>query len=263
MHNFMKMLKLEWMLFKLSAITDLQMRFNLLAQFFNDILWYAVQIVLFEAIYLHVDTLGGWGIAETRVFLGILFLIDGLQMVLFAYNFEHFTDKVVRGELDLLLVKPVSSQQLFTMQRLQCGFLLNVLFALGWLVFAFADLPGGFPYSQLWLLLIAVPAGLSVFYATRLIFTLPTLFLKQNTDTMELYFALFRLGLRPDKLYGPGLRYLVLMIVPVGMIASVPARIVIDPFDGWLLAGLVFTSLFVLFVANKLWHMAVRRYSSS
>lgn len=65
-----KLLKLEWIFFKLSAIADLQMRCNLVMHFVNDILWYVVQIALFETLYLHVDTLGGWGISETRVFSG-------------------------------------------------------------------------------------------------------------------------------------------------------------------------------------------------
>lgn len=260
MHALIKMFRLEWMLFKLSAITDLQMRFNLITQFFNDALWYTVQVILYEAVYLHVGTLGGWGVAETRVFLGVLFVVDGLQMVFFAYNFDHFPDKVVRGELDMLLLKPVSAQQLFTSQRLQCGYVLNVLLALCWLVWAMTSLPGGFLWSHFFLILLVVPAGVSVFYATRLIFNLPALLFRQSADLQALYFSIFRLGLRPDKLYGPGLRYFVLMVIPVGMIASVPTRVLVDPFDVWVMAGLIGVALFMLVLANQLWHFSLRRY---
>ena len=96
-----------------------------------------------------------------RVFLGIVFLVDGLQMVFFAYSLDHFPDKVIRGELDMLLLKPVSAQQLFTAQRLQCGFFLNVILAIGWLGWAMAGLPGGFPWLHSLLLLVVVPAGLA------------------------------------------------------------------------------------------------------
>src|ERR1700733_11593819 len=94
-----KMLRLEWALFKLSAIADLQVPFNLGLQFVNDILWYSMQIILFEALYLHVDSLGGWGIAEMRVFLGMLFLVDALQMILFSYNFDVFSEKIAHHDL--------------------------------------------------------------------------------------------------------------------------------------------------------------------
>ena len=263
MHFITKTLRVGWALFKVSAIADLQMRFNLLMQFFNDILWYSVQIILFETIYLHINTLGGWGVAETRVFLGVLFLVDGIHMIFFAYNFDHFSAKIARGELDLLLLKPVSTQQLFTSQRLQCGFIPNVLLALGWLTWALTGLPGGFPWSRCGLILVVVPAGVSVFYATRLLFCLPVMLFKQGGDLHELYFTFFRLGLRPDRLYGPGLRYLVLMVIPVAMFASVPTRILLDPFDGWLIVGLISWAVFLLWLANRLWHYALHRYSSS
>src|ERR1700722_7760158 len=93
-----KVIKLEWALFKLSAIADLQVPFNLGLQFVNDILWFLVQILLFEAIYLHVDTLGGWGIAEMRVFLGVLFFVDAFHMIFFSYNFDTFSERIARRD---------------------------------------------------------------------------------------------------------------------------------------------------------------------
>lgn len=258
-----KLLRVEWALFKISAINDLQMRLNLFMQFLNDSLWYAVQIILFESIYMHVDQLGGWTLAETRVFLGMLFLVDGLQMVLFAYNFDFFSDKVARGELDLLLLKPVSAQQLFTSQRMQCGYLLNVLLALTWLLWSLTSLPGGFPWNRAWMLLLVVPAASSIFYSMRLIFNLPALLFTHAGYLQDFYFYLFRLGQRPDRLYGPGLRYLILMVVPVAMIASVPTRVLVDPFDAKLLVGLIAAAAISLFLANRLWHLGLRRYTSA
>jgi ABC-2 type transport system permease protein len=158
-----KMVKLEWALFKLSAIADMQVPFNLGIQFVNDCLWYLLQIVLFESLYLHVDTLGGWGIAQMRVFLGVLFLVDAFQMVLFSHNFDVFSEKIARRDLDLLLLRPVSSQQLMTCQKLQCGYILNGVFAFCWLMWSLSLLPGGFPWMRAWLILLVVPAALAIF----------------------------------------------------------------------------------------------------
>lgn len=260
MRFWWKLLKLEWMFFKLSAIADLQMRFNLVLHFLNDTLWYAVQIALFEALYLHVDQLGGWGLPETRVFLGVLFVVDSLQMILFCRNFENFPERVARGEIELLLLKPVSSQQLMTAQRLQCGFLPNFCFAMVWLVWSLMHLPGGFLWSHLLALLVTIPLALSIFYSTRVIVSTCALVFTRADQIQELYFALFRLGQRPDRLYGSGMRYLVLMIVPVGMIASVPTRLLVDPFESWVLAALVATSISFLWIANRFWHWAIRRH---
>lgn len=255
-----KMLKLEWTLFKLSAIADLQVPFNLALQFINDILWYIMQIVLFEALYLHVNELGGWGIAEMRVFLGMLFLVDALQMILFQNNFDTFTDKIVRRDLDLLLLRPVSSQQLMTMQKLQCGFIINAIFALTWLLWSLTLLPDGFPWLRSLLLFIVVPAALGIFYSTRMFFSTMALLITRAEHFHELYFTFFKMGQRPDHLYGPGIRYFVLLIIPVGMIASLPTKVLVDPMNSWALPGLLVGSATFLFLANRFWRWSVKRY---
>ena len=255
-----KKLALQWTFFKLSAIADLQVSVNLGIQFINDILWYLLQIVLFEALYLNVSSLGGWGIAEMRVFLGVLFLVDAFQMIFFAYNFDVFSEKIAKRDLDLILLRPMSSQQVMTAQRLQCSFILNALFAFFWLFWSLSLLPQGLSWTHFLLILIVVPAGLAVFYSTRLIVCTVALLLTRAEHFYELYWTVFRMGQRPDRLYGPGLRYFILLVFPVGMIASVPTRVLLNPWDGFALPMLILGATASLFVANRFWNWSVKRY---
>jgi hypothetical protein len=121
-----KMLTLEWSLFKLSAMADLQVPFNLGLQFINDILWYAMQIILFEALYLHVNNLGGWGIAEMRVFLGVLFLVDAFQMILFAYNFDVFSEKIIATSKLSTTHDITKASVRFYFERYLCSFMADM-----------------------------------------------------------------------------------------------------------------------------------------
>jgi ABC-2 type transport system permease protein len=254
-----KMVRVEWILFKLSAIADLQVSVNLGIQFINDILWYSLQIILFESLYLHVNDLGGWTVVEMRVFLGILFLVDALQMIFFAHNFDLFSEKTMRKELDLLLLRPISPQLMMTAQRLQCGYILNAIFAFAWLIWSLTLLPGGFPWSRIPFLLIIIPSGLAVFYSTRLLASTVALLLTRAEHFISLYYTFFRMGTRPDRLYGPGLRYFILLVFPVGMIASFPTRALVEP-SLIPLIWVVLGALLSLFVTNRFWNFAVKRY---
>lgn len=256
------MIILQKTFFKLSLIADLQEPFNLGVQFFNDILWHLVQIFMFEALYLHVNLWGEWGVAEMRVFLGILFLVDALQMLLFAHNFDVFPEKAVRRDLDLHLLRPVSSLQLMTSQRSQCSFILNALCALVWTLWSLSLLPGGFCWTRALLILVVVPAALAIFYATRTIFCTVSLLVAKAEYFHELYFAFSKLGRRPDWLYGPLIRFLILVVIPIGMIASVPTRALIDPLGSLALPILLLTAIVSLFVTNRFWHWSVKRYTS-
>lgn len=256
-----KLFRLEWIFFRLSLIADLQQPFNVLTQFFNDILWYGVQIALFESLYLHVSSFGGWHLPEMRIFLGMLFSIDALQMIFFAHNFDEFSARVSRGDLDLVLLKPVNSQYLMCLPRLQCGFLLNLLFSGIWLGWGFALLDT-FSWVHLGLLLLVIPAGLAIFYAIRLFFVTLSLVMTQSEAFQEIFFSVFRLGTRPDSLYSSKIRYFILLIFPVAMIASVPTRILVDPFDLFLLLKLFAIAFGFLFIISRFWNWALKRYSS-
>lgn len=255
-----KALSLEWILFKLSAIADLQVSGNIVIQFINDIIWYLMQIILFESLYLNASNLGGWGVAEMRVFLGMLFFVDAIYMVLFQYNFEVFSEKIARRELDLILLRPVSSMQLMTTQRHQCSFILNAMCALAWLVWSLSLLPGGITWSHLLLSAIVVPAALMALFATRLLVCTFALVLTRAEHFHELYYIFYKVGQRPDRLYGPILRYFILFVFPVAMIASVPATVLIEPANILILMMLLVVSASSILAANKFWNWAVKQY---
>lgn len=255
-----KIFAMEWILLRLSSVADLQQPINIGLQFFNDVLWYLLQIVLFETLYLHADQIGGWGLAEMRVFLGLIFVVDALQMIFFAHNFDVFSEKVVQRDLDLMLLRPVSTQQLMTCSKLQVGYLLNLVLGSCWLLWSLVMLPRGIQVSHLALLVLIIPCSLAIFYSTRLLFCTLALLMTRAEYFHEFYFTLFKLGQRPDRLYGPGLRYLVLLVVPVAMIASVPTRILVEDAFSWPLPSLIAGSISFVILSRLFWKWSVRRY---
>jgi ABC-2 type transport system permease protein len=77
------------------------------------------------------------------------------------------------------------------------------------------------------------------------------------------WYQIYRLGTRPDALYPPWLRYLLLTIVPVGFLASVPSRLVLETPDPVLMGGAVLSAAIFLFISNRFWRYAIRQYSSA
>jgi ABC-type uncharacterized transport system permease subunit len=78
----------------------------------------------------------------------------------------------------------------------------------------------------------------------------------------DLYFTFFKMGQRPDLLYGQSVRYFILLVIPVGMIASFPTRVLVDPADSFALPALLASAAAFLFLANRFWHWSVKRYMS-
>lgn len=68
------------------------------------------------------------------------------------------------------------------------------------------------------------------------------------------------MGQRPDRLYGPGIRYIILLIIPIPMIAGFPTRVLVDPSDSLALPLLLAAATDSLIIANLFRRWSVKRY---
>ena len=256
-------LKIWLAFFRTSAVADLEYRANVVIKVVTDFLWYFAQLLTFEILYQHSETLGGWHANQLRVFMVLLFLVDALYMILFSENLDQLPAKVVRGELDMILAKPVDSQFMLSMQKMNTPYCINILVVVAALFWSMSQLPGGVPWARLPLLLIAVPTGLAVVYSTKLLFSASSIYFGNVPSLMQLWFQFYRLGMRPDILYPPWLRYVVLGLIPMGFIASVPARILVGPFDWRLPVGCLIVGCGVLAGSRWYWKRMIRSYASA
>lgn len=248
--------------FRSSLIADLEFRMNFVVRIVTDIFWYIAQIFTFEVLYRHTERIGDWNLEQTRVFLGMLFVVDAIYMVIIHDNFDKFSDRVRKGELDLILAKPVNSQFMVSLQRSATAILGNLVIGVGWLTFSLWNLES-FEWPRLLWLLILVPSGVTVFYAFRFFFASSAVIFTKSESVQFIWYQLYKLGMRPDSIYAPWIKYFLLSLFPVAIIASVPARALIDPANPWLFAWSVFMASLALWFTTRFWKFALRFYSSA
>lgn len=260
--EFTKHLRLYRALFKASLVADLEFRANFASRIVIDIFWYLAQIITFETIFHHTERIGSWNLSQTRVFLGILFVTDAIYMVLFHDNLDKMSDRVRKGELDLLLAKPVNSQFMISLQRANTAIFGNLILGLSWLSWSLSQMPD-FPWVRLWWLAYLIPVGVTCLYAFRFMFGAAAVIFTKSDNLQFVWYQIYRLGMRPDSIYSPWLKYLILSIVPVAIVASVPSRALLDEprLDLFLWVGAV--ALTFLYLSAKFWRFSLRFYTSA
>lgn len=258
----MKYLRLYAAFFRASLAADAEFRANFVIKLTTEFFWYISQIVSFAVIFRHTDHIAGWDWPQMRVFLGILFLVDSVYMVTVAGGLDTFSDTVTKGNLDLLLTKPVNSQFIVSLQRASTPNLITIVMSVCWLGWSLAQLENFNWLGLLWLL-VAVPAGAVIFYCLRFMFASLAVVFTRVESLNYLWYNFYRLGLRPDNIYVPWFKYLLLSAVPVGLIASVPARLVLGMASSWMALWLVAVAIFFLWLSGRLWRAALRYYTSA
>ncbi|RZA09345.1 MAG: hypothetical protein EOP11_02060 [Proteobacteria bacterium] len=248
--------------FRASLTADLEFRANFLLRIVTDIFWYVAQVVSFEVLFNYTDQIGGWNRYEMRVFLGVLFLVDALYMVVFSFNLDQLSESVRKGSLDLLLTKPVNSQFMISCQRVSTAYLGNTLLAAVWLVWSITQLEGYSAFRLLWLL-VMIPTGALTFYAIRFFFSAMAVIFQRAENLQYLWYNLYRLGTRPDSIYVPWFRVFLLTALPISMIGSVPARLVLGLASPWLAVWGVLVAVVAVWVSNLFWRFTLTKYASA
>jgi ABC-2 type transport system permease protein len=262
MKNFKKYIRLLVAFFKASLVADLEYRANFATRIITDCFWYAAQIISFETIFRHTSKIGDWNVEQTRVFLGMLFIVDACYMVLFSENLDKISERVRKGEMDLLLTKPLNSQFMLSCQRMNTAILGNLVLGCIWLLGSLAHLPD-FNWLRLLWLIILIPAGLLSLYSIRFAFSATALIFTRTDNLQYLWFQIYRLGMRPDSIYVPWLKFAVLTFLPVAVVASVPARALLDPPDLLLFGWVLIWTFALLYFSHRYWNYCLKFYSSA
>jgi ABC-2 type transport system permease protein len=247
---------------RVGFIADMEYRANFISRVVTDIFWYAAQIIAFEVLFNHAPQIAGWDRAKTRVFLGLLFMVDALFMIAFSDNMERLGEKVRKGDLDLLLVKPINSQFMVSLQKVSTSLVMNFILACCFFAYAFSTLPEANALRLLWLLIL-VPCGLVSIYAFRFIVAATSIIFTKADNMQFMWYQFYRLGMRPDSIYQRWLRLFILSLVPVAMVGSVPARFIVGEPDFYLLAWTILWSSCVLWISHLYWNFALKHYSSA
>ncbi len=248
--------------FRASAISDLEYRVNIAAKVLTDIIWYAAQLSVFEVLFRQTTAISGWTLETMRVFMGCLFVVDSFYMLVLQENLDRFSDRVRKGDLDLLLAKPINSQFMMSFQKFSTPYVINIAITTSYLIYALTKVPD-FNWWRLLFLIITIPAGLAITYGMRFFFSASALIFTRAENINYVWWQFYKLGTRPDAVYPFWLRYAILTIVPVGFIASVPARLLLEEPSPWLIVGAFSLSALSIYASMRFWRFALRFYSSA
>jgi ABC-2 type transport system permease protein len=259
----MRYVHLWFSFLRASALADFEYRMNISVRIFGEVIWYATQLSVFEVLFTHTRAISGWDVNAMRVFMGTLFLIDNMYMMLFHENMDTLNSLVRKGDLDLYLVKPISSQFMVSCRKISVAYVINLAIIIAYLSWAIPRL--GNPVTGLQLVTYGALAicGLLTYYSLRFLFGTLVILMQDAGNIQFVWHQLFRLATRPDPIYPSALRMIVLTVFPVGFMASVPARVLVEGINPTLVFVAPLLGLFLLFLSHWFWETALKKYSSA
>lgn len=248
-----------------SLIREMSFKANFLLWMLVEVLWFVGQIVFFSIIFGNVDRIGDWTKWEVVLLIGTHQMISQLFQAFFFTNVAAVPELVRTGKLDSLLVLPVDSQ--FAVSTKQFGLDSVVNAAVGGMVVGVALSKLGVVPTPMSILLyiIAIGFGIAVHYSIMLSLAAVSFWIVRAQGLVYGYFNFLNIARYPDAIFPRLFKIIFGWIVPVVIVANIPARLLIKSFGqpGPLMFQLVVASTVVFCLSRGFWSFALRRYSSA
>lgn len=242
-----------------SLVRDMTFRANFLVDVIASLTWMGANLGFYKLIFQNTKSIGqmtGWGEYEFFTFLATTLFINSIVQAFFMPNMEEFSELIRTGGLDFALLKPIDTQFLISLQRVEWSALAN--FAAGGGLLAVSlhhlmNLPTNPVVIAPWsipLYILYLGCGVVILYSLMIILAATSIWLGRNQTLYDFWFYITNFSRYPREIYsgsfGSPLQWFFTFIVPVLVVVNVPARILAQPLRGqetsdWMLA------LFALF----------------
>ncbi len=241
----------------------MEFRIDFFFRIVMDIFFYTINFGFYKLIFMHTDLLGGWTIDEVLIFMAGFFVIDAISMTVFANNLWALPLSINKGELDCYLVRPVSSMFFLSLRDFAANSFVNLLMAIGILVWALGRYPGDLSFFSISLFVVMIVLGALLRYFMRMFFIIPTFWFHSARGFEMIFFYLNRFIERPDQLFTGPLRVVLTTIFPFCLMASFPARILLDGFNAKMLWHFLVVLVLFFFGVRWFWRVGMKAYSSA
>jgi ABC-2 type transport system permease protein len=214
-------------------------------------------------LFGYADELNGWSRAQVVALVGLFQFTMGVLAAVVGPNLSRMTDYISRGELDIVLIRPVNGQFYLTFRWFQPAELGKALTGLAVLVLGLlraGTVPGPEQVLQAALLVLA---GLVLLTCAWSALVYLAFWVQSVGPISDVFLEVTRAGQYPLPFFPPVVRAFFTFVVPMGFATTFPAQALAGEL-GWevVLGGLVLAVLAVALI-RAYWKFGLRFYSSA
>jgi ABC-2 type transport system permease protein len=225
-----------------SLVRDMTFRLNFLIECASSVTWTAMNLGFYLLIFQHTTEIGantGWGKWEFFAFLATTMIVNSLVQAFFMPNCEDVSELIRTGGLDFALLKPIDTQFLISLEKVDWSSLANFAAGVLLLVVSLVQMtsraasPLVLTPLMVALYVFYVLCGVAILYSLMISLSATSIWLGQNRSLYDFWFYITNFSRYPMEIYdgrwGRPLRWTFTFLIPVLIVVNVPAQIIARP----------------------------------
>lgn len=254
--------RLWWRCLVQAVVRETHYRVHFLATVGVGLAQLALALVPILLLYGYTNDVNGWSGAEVVALVGLYQVVVGLLSTFVAPNMQRMTQYIVRGDLDVVLLRPVSSQFSVTLRWIQPAELANVATGLVVLVAGLYRAGVDPSLASVAAAVLLLGCGLVLLSCVWSALTYLAFWLTSVEPIPMLMHDLLRTGQYPVSFFPAAVRAFLIFALPVAFATSFPVQALTGAVSWDRVATGAALSVAAVVLLRLYWRLALRRYSS-
>jgi ABC-2 type transport system permease protein len=224
-----------------SLVRDMMFPANFIIETISTFGWVLMNVGFYLLIFQYTDQIGADGTAggawdkhQFFVFIATSMFINSIVQMFFMTNADEFSELIRTGGLDFALLKPIDTQFLISLRRIEWASLANFIVAAVLMAYALPRVEGfTLTLWQVVLYPVYIAAGVGVLYSLTIVLASASVWLGRNTSIYDFWFYITGASRYPMEIYsgpiGDWLRVIFTFVFPILIVVNVPARMLAKP----------------------------------
>jgi ABC-2 type transport system permease protein len=256
-------LKLYLVQLKYAYISNFAYRGDLFMWIFVDLAWTAVSLLFFTALISNIKTLGGWNLPQMLLLLGIYRFFNATFWGILWPNMERIPKHINDGTLDLLITKPINSQFFLSTRHISINQISSIITGVALIYISQQQLGFSISITDIINFFTILISGTLILYALWFISLTIVFYTGRINNIVHLFPEIFSIAQYPTSAFPVIMQVIITFVIPVGVIAYTPARLLLHQVQWWEPFLPVIMAVIFLYLSSKFWTHAIKSYTSA
>ena len=259
----MSQLRVVAVYFRINILNEFQYRVNFIVQAFQSILALIVALGGVWVVYDHTESLNGWTSPELLAVVGVYFIIGGLINTIIQPSMQALMEEVRSGALDFALVKPIETQLLISVRKIQVWKLIDVVIGVIVLGAGLAEIGADVDALDIFAFTFLLMAGGAIVYSFWLVLATFTFWFVRIDNILVIFQSMYDAGRWPVRIYPGWLQFTLTFLVPVSFAVTVPVEALTGRLTAQTVVSACVLAALMLAGSRRFWKFGLRFYSGA
>ena len=246
-----------------SLASELEYKTNILIDLITAICSLVGSIFLLSIFFQNNGIIGGWEFEQALIIQGIYTILNGITNTWFNPNLTEIVKHIREGTLDFVLLKPIDSQFIISLKKINPSGFLEIILGLFLLFYCIRINQINLNLTFLTLSLIAIICSIFILYSLWFFISTTTIWFVKTWNATEVLRSFLYIGRFPLNSFSFSLRIFFSVFIPIAFITTIPSEVFLGLSELWKILLEVIVAMIFFFTSRRFWFFALKFYTSA